>query len=86
MSGRRRSSNSGVPMSCATGNVGSGGRLYGDFEAFLDLGLAGEIGKQRGPQRQFERGIGFVECGNGAIRHRAQHGESELERQGKRWR
>ena len=35
------------------------GRLHGDFEPFLDLGLPGELGKERGAQRHFQRGVGF---------------------------
>ncbi len=31
-----------------------------DFEAFLDFGLAGELGKNGRSQRQFERNVGFV--------------------------
>ena len=31
----------------------------GDFEPFLDLGLAGEIGKKRRAQRHFQRGVGL---------------------------
>ena len=31
----------------------------GDFEPFLDLGLAGEFGKERRAQCHFQRGVGF---------------------------
>jgi len=34
-------------------------RLHGDFEPFLDLGLAGKFGKERRAQRHFQRRIGF---------------------------
>ena len=33
------------------------GGLDGDFEPFLDLGLAGEFGKEGGAQRHFQRGV-----------------------------
>jgi len=42
----------------------------GDFEPFLDLGLAGEFGKQRRSQRQFQRRVRFVQGGDGTFRHR----------------
>ena len=58
-----------------------GGR-DGDFEPILDLGLAGEIGEQRRAQRQFERGIGFVQSGNGAFGHFFKDAETKNQRQG----
>ena len=33
----------------------------GDFKPFLDLRLAGEVGKKGRPQRQFQRDVGFVQ-------------------------
>lgn len=56
---------------------------HGDFQPFLDLGLAGEIGKERRPQRHFERGVGLGQhVGNYSVSHRAQDAESQRERQG----
>ena len=58
----------------------------GDFEPLLDLGLAGEIGKERRPQRHFQRGVGLGQhVRNHPFSHRrAKHGQSARERQGKR--
>ncbi len=60
---------------------------HGDLEPFLDLGLAGEIGKERGTQRHFERDIRFVQSGSGAFGHHNQLAETEAERQARipRW-
>ena len=43
----------------------------GDLEPFLDLRLAGEFGKERRPQRQFQRHVRFVQSRNRSLRHRA---------------
>ena len=45
------------------------GSSHGNFQSLLDLGLAGEVRKERRTQRQFERGIRFVERGNGPFSH-----------------
>ena len=41
----------------------------GDFQAFFHLCLTGEVREKRRSQRQFERGVGFVECRNGPFSH-----------------
>ena len=54
---------------------------HGNLQALLHLGLAGEIGKERGPQRHFQRGIGFVQVGNRTFGHGNQLAESARQRQ-----
>ena len=54
---------------------------HGDFEPFLDLGLAGEFGKERRTQRQLQRHVGFVQGGNRPFRHGVEHGKCAAQRQ-----
>ena len=58
-------------------------RRHGDFQALLDLGLAGEFGKERRAQRHFQRRVRFVQSGNRAFVHHGKDAETHRERQGK---
>ncbi len=48
------------------------GGLHGDFQAFLDAGLAGEIGEKRGSQRHLQRRVSLGQnIRNQTVSHRA---------------